>query len=555
MRKINKKKIGSVLMAAVVAMATAGCGKTTISLSEIFAPKETEGPVEIQGEPLMPSDKEEAVVSSAVQALEQKYASGNFETADYKILATLYTEGNRHMAARDILELCWQTKQDQEAYELLQTITVNAAEEEETAKQLDLLIRNLDTPEYADESISMLFSQEWFETMGPKTAGGKRSYYREADGTILYLEAGFDEQGRKYTGIWKQTEGELMVLLQTQDTLQQVVTGTEKGNYQGAFESWICVASTGDVFHEEGTFDNGILTGNYSAGVKWGRDEADIMSLWALREDMELTEYTGCFSDKGTTTLAQLPGEENEKNAVIYAYDGAEKNYLSMDTGEEAMGTEYVFTYKSLGLLEYPVFERYEPAENAGGIENPLENRVDLSNLQVRIFESNVQIYDGMKWVTMGSVAELETEAASEIPTEPVPETTEGNRYGNRGGGQVTAKPTAKPTAAPTAKPTAAPTAKPAAKPTAAPTAKPTAKPTTKPTAAPTAKPTAVPTAAPTAVPTQAPTAAPTAVPTAVPTQAPTAVPTAVPTAAPTAAPTQAPTGGDTDIEWTPDIE
>ncbi len=108
----------------------------------------------------------------------------------------------------------------------------------------------------------------------------------------------------------------------------------------------------------------------------------------------------------------------------------------------------------------------------------------------------------------------------------------------------------------PTPEPTSEPTPEPAPEPT--PTPKPTA--TRRPAATPTPTPaqTPEPTPAPTPVPTPVPTPAPTPVPTPVPTPAPTPTPTPVPTPAPTPTPTPVPTpapGGDTDIEWSPDLE
>lgn len=116
----------------------------------------------------------------------------------------------------------------------------------------------------------------------------------------------------------------------------------------------------------------------------------------------------------------------------------------------------------------------------------------------------------------------------------------------------ATPEPDPEPTPEPDPEPTPEPTQTP--KPTA--TRRPASTPT--PTPAPTPEPTPVPTPAPTPVPTPAPTPVPTPAPTPVPTPAPTPVPTPAPTPTPTPAPTPAPTptpGGDTDIEWSPDLE
>ena len=563
---VKRKKILSLLLILGLSIISTGCGDT--SLSELWGSEET---VVVRSEPLEDMETEE------VEKQNEQYASEGVQTVDLKTLAKLYVEENRNKDARDTLEICYRLEQDEEAYAALQNLTVNAQEEEAMAEQLDLLIQNLDIPEYANESISMLFAEEWFEAMGPKLSQGKRSYYRENGNTTLYLEVGYDEQNQKCTSIWKQTGEELLVIQQTPNTLQSVTTGVQDGKYEGAFEAWICVASTGDVFYETGTYEAGVCVGDYTAKVKWGKAEADIMSLWMMKEDMDFTTYTGKFGTDGITTMKQsseseqkvTAGGSGEGKAVIYAYDASGKKYLFMDVAGKA--TEYIFTNQTMGLKDYPSFEKYEPVELEKVQEVEIfDMTIALSDLQVRIFEGDVQIYDGEQWISVDHVEE-NTQVQQPQTGEVV------NSYENRGEGKVvatatatatpkptkapvaTAKPTTKPTtvptAVPTAKPTAAPTAAPTPVPTAAPTAKPTTAPTPVPTAKPTTAPTPVPTAKPTTAPTPVPTAKPTTAPTPVPTAAPTPVPTAAPTPVPTAAPTQAPAGGgDTDVEWTPDI-
>ena len=358
-----KKKFLSTLAVCAVTVAVTGCGVENTPLSEIVQQQELQQPVQVVPEPI--ATPEGAVLADPEQegtSTGTDYVPGEVVETDYKVLAKQYLAQNRNMAARDALEVCYRLEQDAEALETLQGITVNAAEEAAMAEQLDLLIKNLSTPEYANESISMLYTEEWFRAMMPKLSVGKRSYYREVGDTILYLEVGFDEQKQKVTTIWKKTGEELMLLQQTPNTLQSVVTGVQDGKYQGAFEAWTCVASTGDVFHETGTYEKGICVGDYTAEVKWGKDEADIMSLWMLKEDMKFTTYQGNFGADGATTVEQLPKEQQKvtnggngaENSIVYAYDSGKKNYLFVNVEDGMEAGNFAFGSKTFGLADYP---------------------------------------------------------------------------------------------------------------------------------------------------------------------------------------------------------
>ncbi len=559
----KKKKVVSIITTLMLAMTITGCDNQVAN--NMFGSSEMEPVVVVP-------EKIEGIEGDKVEVTDDQYASGSIQKVDMQTLAKLYVGGN-NKDARDILEAAYHIEQDVQVYEALQGLTVNAAEEEAIAEQLDLLIQNLETPEYANESISMLFSDEWFQAMKPQTNVGKRKFYREKGDTTLYVEVGYDVNNQKTTSIWRQTGESVYVIQQTPDMIKGVTTSVENGAYQGEFESWTCIASTGDVFYEKGTFQEGVWVGEYTAKVKWGKAEADMMSLWMNKEDMKFTTYEGSFGFKGMTTVPQPESEvsvtqqaSNANNQVVYAYSENKKKCLFLSVDAEA--DEQVFDYRTMGLAAYPSFEKYEPAvvDETKCVEI-FDKVVSLSDLQIRIYEGDIQLYDGTQWNVVGRVNDS---LVQEVTPEKV-----ANLYANRGEGKVTvieettpkptkkpeatAKPTAKPTATP--KPTVAPTVKPTQAPTAKPTQAPTAKPTQAPTAKPTQAPTPVPTQAPTPVPTQAPTPVPTQVPTPVPTQAPTPVPTQAPTPVPTQAPTPVPTptqkpsgGNDTDVEWTPDI-
>ena len=532
----------------ITTFVVSGCSEIKVDSSLLERlEQENKEPVQVEVKPL--EEKVPALVEETqIRIMEKRYAAGEFDPADYQTLARLYKEDFRNKDARDLLEECYRLNKDAASFDSLQEITVNTAEEAAMAQQLELLIQNLDIPEYANESISMLFTEEWFDAMMPRLSKGKRKYYREINDTLLYLEVGYQESGERFTNIFRQEKGELLVILQTPDTIQSVRTGYEEDQYHGEFESWICVASTGDVFHEKGTFQKGILVGDYLAEVKWGKAEADILALWMLKEDMDMIPYTGSFDEKGCTTLEQIGQEQQKitngsnqgKETIIYAYDANKANYLFCNI--EGDRENYTFTGKLLGLKEYPLFQKYEPVLTEGeNLPPALDGVVELKELQVRIFDSDIQIYDGTKWITMGSVedfAEKDPFAYKEEVMDGEGESSqeeEKQNAANRGGGKVIVPATPKPQS--TLKPQTP------AKP------KPTEKPQV--TATPVPQAPAV-TAAP-----QPPAPQMTPVPTPAPTPAPTPIPTPEPTPVPAPEPTpepQPPAGSDTDVEWTPDL-
>ena len=171
------------------------------------------------------------------------------------------------------------------------------------AEQLDLLLMNLTTPEYANEAIFVLFSEEWKQAMMPQEGVGYRYYSKELADTTIYIETGYDEQLQRNTTIWQKTSEGIQVLRQNMNSIQSVVTNMQDGKYQGAFESWYCEADTGNVIQESGTFEAGVPTGTYTAKVRFGEHQTDIMSLWFMREDMEMITYEGCFDENGLLTV------------------------------------------------------------------------------------------------------------------------------------------------------------------------------------------------------------------------------------------------------------
>ncbi len=348
---------------------------------------------------------------SAIEEYEIKYASGEFTADDYKELANLYGEEGMRKRQRDLLEQCYRLYNDVQCIELLKDITVNIEEESDGIKvEAERLLSNLSTPGYVDEAAGMLLSDDWQSLMMPKLREGSRRYYMtdEAGKMTLCFEAGYDEAGEKYSSAWYAADdGSVSGLMRREDSLQMLTSKLVDGKYQGDFEAWLCMAGRGDVYHETGTFENGVCTGDYTAQVSYGHEASDLFALWSSRADMDMTEYKGAFEDGGITAVAQLDGSQKnvgsgEDNFIVYAYTADKSGYLFVNVPEEAEAGSFVFDCSVLGMEAYPEVVLYEPqTKNDSGTQ---EQMIDSGAVKVRIYDSNIEWFDGSRWHVLGTV-------------------------------------------------------------------------------------------------------------------------------------------------------
>ena len=249
-------------------------------------------------------------------------------------------------------------------------------------------------------------------------------------------------------------------------------------------------------------------------------DEADLL---ALMEEKAADAYTA----EGKI-LTEQPSEDAKKkllegteyiDLILYAYDAAGENCLWQGIGAGKTAEDYCFGQEMIGLEIRPEYTGYEVvadmtdtttngADSADNTDNAADGTTGDtagSDPKIRIYDGEVQWFDGTYWVSAGSVRDMAKQdpfAAYEENhatgatggTGSITGSTNGNASnandgqnitgntgtaGDKTGGSIQ-KPT--PTPAATAKPATKPatsTPKPAAKPAA------TAKPTPAPTQAP----------------------------------------------------------------------
>lgn len=356
--------------------------------------------------------------------METKYRKGELTREEYMTLAKDYGEIGRVREERDLLEQSYRLYDDTEAFELLQTLTVNLVEEEPQIRQAaETLIENLTQDDTVGEAIQALTGEEWFDTLMPKLREGQRSYYLDGDGE-LYFQVGYGADGAEVTKVWYTAGGRSIFLQNTENTLKIVICTGD------AIASYYLDAGTGSITREQGTMKNDVLTGEYTCEISSGENCIDLFSLWNSRGELEYTTYQGEFDDEGKTLLEQ-PGEAELKKllegsgyqkAVLYAYDASTGRCLWQGLDSDATVESYSFGGDILGLQSVPEYTPYEAqpmteqnaeesVEGADGAEEgsiePGGSETADSIARVRVFDGEIQWYDGKYWVSAGKAADL----------------------------------------------------------------------------------------------------------------------------------------------------
>ena len=409
----NRQKKIAFLAAGILsgaAIAFTGCGDGNTQEEHVVGT--------LEAQPILSSLEVEIV------NMETKYRKGELTREEYLTLAKDYGEIDRVREERDLLEQSYRLYDDTEAFELLQTLTVNLVEEEPQIRQAaETLIENLTQDDTVGEAIQALTGEEWFDTLMPKLREGQRSYYLDGDGE-LYFQVGYVADGAEVTKVWYTAGGRSIFLQNTENTLKIVICTGD------AIASYYLDAGTGSITREQGTMKNDVLTGEYTCDISSGENGVDLSSLWNSRGELEYTTYQGEFDDEGKTLLEQ-PGEAELKKllessgyqkAVLYAYDASTGRCLWQGLDSDATVENYSFGGDMLGLQSVPEYTPYEAqpmteqnaeesVEGADGAEEgsiePGGSETADSIARVRVFDGEIQWFDGKYWVSAGKAADL----------------------------------------------------------------------------------------------------------------------------------------------------
>lgn len=554
--KRQATKYLALTISAIMTVSLAACGDgSDNTANNALAP--------VEAEPML-SDQELEILN-----LETKYNKGEFEQADYLTLADAYSKAGYIRKQRDLLEQDYRLYDDMDAFAALQELSVNLEEETDSIRtRAEEMQHDLELPEYLEESVNLIDSEDWFLTMMPKLKEGQRNYYLEQDSEpLLYVQVGYTEEGQCFSKVWYTGSQASHFLSQEGTTIRMVTvtpagmegdtaapeTGTEEGTdatdatepaatdiqdtaaptadapaaidaWSGSFDAWTMDCATGDIIHEQGAMQNGVLTGDYTCNVAAGEGPMEAFSLWSNREAKEYITYTGTFDAEGKI-LTEQPSEDAKKkllegteytDLILYAYDADGENCLWQGIGAGQTVEDYRFGQEMIGLETLPEYTSYEVTEDMANAANGADTAGDTTsadstgngtdgtagdatdiaggNPQIRIYDGEVQWFDGKYWVSAGSVREMAKQdpfaAYEENHTTNTTGSITGSIMGNANGNTANAndgqnitdgtgavgdktggsiqKPT--PTPAATAKPTAKPsTNKPSVKPAATP--------------------------------------------------------------------------------------
>lgn len=388
--------------------------------------------------------------------LETKYNKGEFAGADYLALADAYSRAGDIRKQRDMLEQDYRLYEDADAFSTLQGLSVNLEEEtEEIRSRAQEMLNDLELPEYLDESVNLIASGDWFSTMMPKLKEGQRSYYLEREAQpLFYAQVGYTGEEQRFSKVWYtgsetkrflSQEGAIIRMVTVTSTVAgdpastdmdaagtdttaetadiqdtatpQAATPADMDAWNGTFESWSVDCATGSITHEQGTMQKGVLTGDYTCDVHAGEGGQDAFSLWNNREGMEYITYTGSFDSEGKA-LVEQPSEEIRKkllegtddtDLILYAYDATGENCLWQGTGAETSVADYRFGGELIGLENRPEYTSYEVPETMAADDDGTGSagETDTEKPQIRIFDGEIQWFDGKYWVSAGNVKEM----------------------------------------------------------------------------------------------------------------------------------------------------
>ncbi len=413
------KKIGIYAIAActLAAFLLTGCSAEQFAWR---AEGENDGAVQTPG-----TEETQTALSgtaAAIQEYEANYQSGEFQQEDYQALADLYEEAGLIRRQRDLLEQSFRLYGDAQSFEKLQTVAVNLEEESaDIQEEARTMLLNLGLEEFFGQSIQLISSEAWFETMMPKMGEGVRNYFlQQKEETVLAIQVGYRE-GQPFSQVWYNAEGRITELCYAEDTLQVFSADLQGGAYGGDFVLWNIDGKSGDIQKKQGTMKDSVLTGEYREEIHLGNGDGAVYDLWNNREQWEYTAYTGAFDEAGQTTVKQpsaanlsaLVKGSDYASCVVYAYDENGENCLFAGVSDPAEAENYTFGAATMEIAAYPEFSVYtvvdeepETAELGEGAQTAVPEEAP----QIRIYDGELQYWVDGSWKTLGTVRQYQKE-------------------------------------------------------------------------------------------------------------------------------------------------
>lgn len=398
-----------------------GLSFTACSLPANIIEFKKQGEAVIPDEKIAMADADLSYLSAAeLQMLKLQYLeeTAGISKEEYLALADLYREVGLVKEERDILEKAYRLFEDESLFEMLENIAVDITEEND---DIQALISNVD----GEDALLELLGREDFEDIFlPKLHDGKRTYYAVKDGKIVLLMEVGANSAKVYgifggnRGIYAEQGNYTLTLLAKDCSSGADVYSMLSENKNASFKKTTIDLYNGSFAIEEGTMNGGKLAGVFT--VKTGTFDAYNMSFSdavSKLPTMNFTEYCGEFDDSGRTLEEELPESDisvlsktEGMQVIVYAYSKDKKNCLF----KEVPSKDYCFDTDFLNISPAKVISSYEVKDKTGYSTELVKDimgdsvlTVSNESQKVRVYDGEVQYFDGTKWISCGTVESL----------------------------------------------------------------------------------------------------------------------------------------------------
>ena len=388
--------------------------------AEIFKIEKSDATANISAENVAKASADLSAYSDTeIQMLKFQYLEETvgISKEEYLALADLYKEVGLVKEERDILEKAYRLFEDEAVLTKLESIAVDITEETAEIQSLILGIES-------EETLLKLLEREDFEDIFlPKLYDGKRTYIKTENGKIvLLLEVGAKDVsvygvfGEK--GIAVSKDDYILTSMSMDCSSDSDVYSLLNSNQNGAFTKTTVDLYNGSFSIEKGELKNGKLNGDLSVTAgSFDSYNLTFSEVIAKIPEMNSTEYIGCFDENGKVAGEASTADMQEtlslslgKDVLVYAYSLDKKKclYKEVTSKDFTFGTEFFEISQAKKVAAYEVKDKSGySTELVKEMMSDTIQTVSEETEKVRVYDGEVQYFDGKKWVSCGTIDDL----------------------------------------------------------------------------------------------------------------------------------------------------
>lgn len=345
-------------------------------------------------------------IQNQILDLIKEKSSGALSCNDYITLASLLSDEGLFLEARNTLEEAYKLFMDTSLIERLSKFTINLSEE--SKEKYDLASSLLSFMEHKDfSSVLGIFERDDLKDIFMQDiCFGKRSFYISNENEVLlYLETGFDENDAFYSMAYSYSNNCFINVHGKNAVIQEI--------QDDGITITSILFSSDTVERKHCLLKDNLLDGDYSETVYSFDDYNNTLSkVYSSLDSLEGKEYKGTFKE-GRVSLAEdiiepvMNSEDEDFVNLPYAfYVENGKSFFRVKQLPKSDNMEYQFDNLFLGFYEKPECNPYEIKDSFLNELGP-QNTANADNI-VRVFNGNIQIFDGTTWYSIGSVEDFE---------------------------------------------------------------------------------------------------------------------------------------------------